>query len=96
MQKNKSTYKKELNTEELLAEIARLKKELKKKKKYGLVCEEKEEDLVVRNIRLLFMIIWRLMLLNNLHKELTVSSVFTFFLLEMICLMRSLKKWEGK
>ena len=32
--------------EKLLAEIERLKKELKKKKKYGLVWEEKPEDVV--------------------------------------------------
>lgn len=34
------------STEELLDEIARLKKELKKKNKYGLVWEEKKEDVV--------------------------------------------------
>ncbi len=33
----------------MLEEIARLRKELKKKKKYGLVWEEKKED-VVRNV----------------------------------------------
>lgn len=37
---------KEKNIEELLTEITRLKKELKKKKKYGLVWEEKKEDVV--------------------------------------------------
>lgn len=46
MQRNKLIKKKDLNTDELLAEIARLKKELKKKKKYGLVWEEKKEDVV--------------------------------------------------
>ena len=40
------TVKKENNlaNEKLLADIERLKKELKKKKKYGLVWEEKPED----------------------------------------------------
>lgn len=33
--------------EELLTEIERLRKELKKRKKYGLVWEEKPEDVVV-------------------------------------------------
>ncbi len=37
---------KTLSKEKLLAEIERLKKELKKKKKYGLVWEEKPEDVV--------------------------------------------------
>jgi adenine-specific DNA-methyltransferase len=37
---------KEQTTEELKQEIVRLKKELKKKKKYGLVWEEKNEDVV--------------------------------------------------
>src|SRR4030042_810484 len=35
-----------LSKEKLLAEIERLKKELKKRKKYGLVWEEKPEDVV--------------------------------------------------
>jgi len=35
-----------LSKEKLLAEIERLKKELKKRKKYGLVWEEKTEDVV--------------------------------------------------
>jgi adenine-specific DNA-methyltransferase len=42
----KSTNKTDLEKEELLAEIVRLKKELKKKKKYGLVWEDKPEDVV--------------------------------------------------
>lgn len=46
MQRNKIIKEKKLNQEELLSEIARLKKELKKKKKYGLVWEEKKEDVV--------------------------------------------------
>ena len=35
-----------LSKEKLLAEIERLKKELKKRKKYGLVWEEKPEEVV--------------------------------------------------
>jgi hypothetical protein len=35
-----------LSKEKLLAEIERLKKELKRRKKYGLVWEEKPEDVV--------------------------------------------------
>src|SRR3989344_3608391 len=35
-----------MEIEKLLAEIERLKKELKKKKKYGLVWEDKSEDVV--------------------------------------------------
>ena len=35
-----------LSKEKLLAEIERLKKELKKKKRYGLVWEEKPEEVV--------------------------------------------------
>lgn len=46
MRRNKTDKGKENTTEELLEEIARLKKELKKKKKYGLVWEEKKEDVV--------------------------------------------------
>jgi len=37
---------KKLEIEKLKAEIERLKKELKKKKKYGLVWEEKPEEVV--------------------------------------------------
>ena len=37
---------KNLPKEKLLAEIERLKKELKKKKRYGLVWEEKPEEVV--------------------------------------------------
>ena len=36
----------DLSKEKLLAEIQRLKKELKKRKKYGLVWEEKVEEVV--------------------------------------------------
>jgi len=46
LRRNKTLKDKENTTEELLEEIARLKKELKKKKKYGLVWEEKKEDVV--------------------------------------------------
>ncbi len=37
---------KKSETEKLKAEVERLKKELKKKKKYGLVWEEKPEEVV--------------------------------------------------
>lgn len=46
MRRIKTTKDKEQTKDELLAEIARLKMELKKKKKYGLVWEEKMEDVV--------------------------------------------------
>ena len=49
LKKYKPTEKverKEKTEEELIAEIERLKKELKKKKKYGLVWEDKPEDVV--------------------------------------------------
>lgn len=46
MQRNKIIKEKEHDADELLAEISRLKKELKKKTKYGLVWEEKREDVV--------------------------------------------------
>ena len=39
-------YNKKLEIEKLLSEIERLKKELKKKKKYGLVWEDKPEDII--------------------------------------------------
>lgn len=37
---------KDLTKDELIAEIERLRRELKKKKKYGLVWEEKQEEVV--------------------------------------------------
>ena len=47
MLKRKKIIKEEdLSSKDLLAEISRLKKDLKKKKKYGLVWEEKKEDVV--------------------------------------------------
>ncbi len=45
---------KNISKEKLLDEIERLKKELKKKKKYGLVWEDKPEDVVVQCEKELF------------------------------------------